>query len=615
MEGRIGLKPASRKALLPLEERCVLYLIVLMASWFVVATGCTALGLSFKTLCWVFSFALPVCFILIKRFSLDRTDAHESPDPTPVAVRIMLFLLCMLGASLGFLEHFNIPDDGYYFSGRTVYYLANPDASLDLNHHNHALLAWPVRYPLVLLQSISLLWAYIALLTGSTGLGVVHFVAPTIGGFFLPIVCYLALKRFVKNPLAAIVGAAAILAFLSLDGITRRSYGFFLFVRLRHGKVFLMSVLIPLFIAYSRDWFSRPSWRHATMLVLVSLAGAASSDSTLFMMPMLAVFLATGCLFSEGISKAVLKKLVGYFTSMIFLYIIGVYLLATMDRSAMDYIGFETFGEGTDFAAHFRFVFAQWPHPFFALYLLATGVTWLGLDKKSDRRFLLGWSVAAVVILNPLLFGFITTNLTTSNAYWRLFYLLPFRVTIGLAPAVLLARATWFRTPIAIGAMIAFLSLAFVGHQIDFLHKIVVFQRVPMSISGYKIRETVRSDVELMITRAMPGAMVAPRLYSAVVPLYTHEFPQVSVRGYLLSHSAIAHGQPKLADSRLLAIDYLSGEEAGVQDLKLLLANEGLKNVVASSSCANRPQFQRLMKKHAFTRVLKETRFSLFVRG
>ena len=132
------------------------------------------------------------------------------------------------------------------------------------------------------IDNISKIRGDMALAEGNirSGLDILHYVAPALGGFLLPLAWYLALSRFVRSPLAAVTGTAAIFACLCLDG-TPRSFGSYGFPAVRLGKGMLMAAFVPIFVAFSKDWFERPGVENALKLLLVAAALASSRQRRL----------------------------------------------------------------------------------------------------------------------------------------------------------------------------------------------------------------------------------------------------------------------------------------------------------------------------------------------
>ena len=597
------------------EEQLAVLVTMALALWSALATFSTFGGLSFRTLCFVYTGVLPLGLLLLIRYPLASRRLPDEPAREAAVARWLLLGLCLLGAALSFLEHHPNADDAYYFGGRTIHFLAHPEATLDLEHHHHALLDWPLRYPLLLLQHVSLLWSYLGFVTGLSGLDILHYVAPVLGGFLLPLAWYLALLRFLRSPLAAVTGTAAIVTCLCLDGVTSRSFGTFGFPAARLGKGLLMAVFVPIFVAFSRDWFERPGARNAIKLCLVTIACAGLSDSSLFLVPVLAAFLASGAFFARGASLATAKLLAGYFASLAWLYGIGAYMLAVVDRSDMAHLGFGSGFPGS-FSGQTALVFGDPPGPFLWIYLLALAVAWVGLREGRQRAFLAGWVLAALALLNPLLFPFVTSYLTSYNAFWRLFYLPPFLLAVGIAIAGLVDRVAVRGPALQFLTIALLLGVAAFGNLVEPFSSKAVFGRIPLAVTGYKIDGDLQEDVRAILARAEPGAMLAPLHYSAVIPLFTDQFPQVAVRGYMLRHTAIANAAPKLAESRMRAIGFVSGRASpgAAQDLEQLLAREELTNVLVSARVAARPQLLRLLRQYGFQRVMRQSRFALFVR-
>ena len=224
--------------------------------------------------------------------------------------------------------------------------------------------------------------------------------------------------------------------------------------------------------------------------------------------------------------------------------------------------------------------------------------------------------LAAIALLNPLLFPLVTGHLTSYNAFWRLFYLPPFLLAVGIAIAGLVAWLGARRPAHHVLAIALLLGVAAFGNLVEPFSSGAVFSRVPLAVTGYKIDADLQEDVRVILARAEPGAMLAPLHYSAVIPLFTTQLPQVAVRGFMLRHTAIANGEPELAESRMRAMGFVSGRASpgAARDLEELLVREELTNVVVSARVAGRSQLLRLLRRYGFQRVLSQPRFSLFVR-
>lgn len=141
-----------------------------------------------------------------------------------------------------------------------------------------------------------------------------------------------------------------------------------------------------------------------------------------------------------------------------------------------------------------------------------------------------------------------------------------------------------------------------------------IFARVPLALTGYKLDHDVQADVRQLLAHARPGPMLAPLIYSQTVPLFSSRFPQVAVRGYMLRHTAIRNGAPRLAVSRLAAVDSVTTGEipSGRSGLLALLHDPGLSNVVVMAGRA--ADLEPLLARHGFEIALQQPRFSLFVR-
>jgi hypothetical protein len=583
-------------------ERAIVLAIAALALWSALATAATFAGVSFLTLCIGYGALLPLVTFLAVRWSRASTWGG-----------LELGLLCAACALLAYLDHRPNLDDAYYFGGRTIFYLDHPEAVVDLVQHQRALLDWPAEYPLVLLQHVSLLWAAIAWVTGTSGLAVIHFVAPALGGALLPLAWHSVLSRFLPSPRAAVVGTAAVIACLCLDGAVDHGFGWFGFPALRLGKGLLMMIGLPLFVAWAKDWFARPTVAHFAKVALVTVACAGLSDSALFLMPMLSLFIVVGACFSHGVSVEMLRRLSGFGLALSWMLGVGIFILLTVDRGEMADLGFG-YGFPDNFADQFAFVFGAPPGFFFWLYAATLLGAIVSLRRTLPGRFLLGWTIAALLLLNPAFFGPITETLTSYNGYWRLFYLPPFLLGAGLASGLAAEWIVGRRAALAPWLAPLVVGVAGMGTLVGPFAADAIFAQVPLAWTGYKVDGPIEEDVGQILEHARPGPMLAPRIYSQTIPLYTSRHPQVAVRGYMLRHTAIRNGAPRLAASRLAAVECVTMGRlpSGSAALLQLLRNLDLANVVIAAG--RERELGPLLARHGFEVALRETRFSLFVR-
>jgi MFS family permease len=234
------------------------------------------------------------------------------------------------------------------------------------------------------------------------------------------------------------------------------------------------------------------------------------------------------------------------------------------------------------------------------------------LLKGSSRRFLVGWYVCVFAIfLNPLLSGMIAEHLTSANAFWRLVYILPFPLVIGI-PAVALCEARLTSARHAYFLLIFLIVATMLVNTIpsDF----GVFKKVEFGVFRYKIDKKIGLDAKRMADNIPDGPMLAPLRYSSIIPMFTPGLPQIAVRGFELKHFAGIHGRPKVARERLKAVAFVSGSnnkgfEAFVEVLKM-----GLKTVVLDSSMVGSIKARQVLLENGFTLFDEGDSYIIYVR-
>jgi len=595
-----------------LIEQIFVSLTLAFSVWVVLSQIAILAGFSFRTLALAYTVALfgiavfVGWLVLTKRL---RRSAKGRINDYQVAIAV-----CSLALACGILSLVAIrpdPDDVNYISS-PVYFLANPDQALDLSLHDHAFVDFRTHVPIRLMRTSELFCGYISYVLGCPYLSVYHQYLPFIGGFLIPLAWYLAVSRFSEQPMAALVGTCAIVAYLTMDGTVHRSFGNFAFVRIWQGKALLMSVLVPAFSAFTLDWFDRQGLTYWIRLFLLVVTAAGLTSSAVFLVPLMSLFLAIGYLFSENVSKRRLVRLAGYFLTLSYLVVLGCYLRLVVDRSDYDFIGFQfqSCRFPSSFTGQFKLVFHEW-YSFTVITCLAACTASVVLSDKVSRRFLFGWLLSALLIaLNPLSMSLMANYLTTNSAYWRLFYILPFPLVIGIAFALLTERARLVRFHSWLFAA-ALLECAMVFNRLHVRSS--PFARASFTMGVYKVDPVLERYTKWIVGLSTPGAMIAPPRFSELIPRYTSKLPQIAVRDFTLIRFATLSGQKELADSRLHAVEFVSGRnDEGYSDLVRLLSLD-LKNIVLDERMNRHEELHETLLHHGFRRVVDSV-FILYTR-
>lgn len=578
----------------------------LFATWVLLAQTALLLGWSLRTLFVLFDSAALVLLALgaLRLRSLGLSDLR--PRGFELWLLLALSLLCGF-LSLGAIR----PEvDDVTYAARAVYFLAQPDLPLDLALHDHAFFEAPLEYPLLLAYTAELFWAHLAWLLRIDFLDAYHRIAPFVGGALVPLAWALLIERFTGSPRGAALGSVAVCAYLCVDGVSHNGFGNYAFVRIWHGKVLLLALAIPLFTAFAIDWLERPRRRAWLRLFLAAVCANGLTSTALFLLPLLAMALGAGHLATRGPSRRSLLEIAGLGAALVHGVGIGLLLRLTTNPADYRYLGFEV-GFPESFLGQLKMVFPFAPPLGIAAFAVSLPAC-LVLLCSARRRFLLGWLVGIVVLaLNPVVMPLLVEHLSTWNAYWRIFYALPFPLVLGAATALLAAR--WRLSSRASLAIAALLALGAAAAN-TLAPGPTTFGGLRFAPGSYKLRPGILEELREIASHAAPGPMLAPYDVSSTLPLLSPAFPQTSVERYFLEHFARLQGRPEDAASRHRAALYAGGRSpTGLADVQRWV-EAGLRNVVVVRPRSFEPGLVALLQSHAFRRELGLQRLVLFRR-
>jgi hypothetical protein len=258
--------------------------------------------------------------------------------------------------------------------------------------------------------------------------------------------------------------------------------------------------------------------------------------------------------------------------------------------------------------------------PVVIAFLAAGTILAIALLQKRQRRFLVTWlALLFLLYLNPLV-GPIVMKLTRQSVFWRLFYLLPFPLVLGLSGAAVAGRLEnkspkwgWF-----FFGTITVLLLA--GHLPESSSS--VFRRRPrvtkLGMPQYKTTDLrqVRKVLEL----APPaGTMLALQEVSRNLPMLTAKYPQLLIRPHAIYIWMDQGGAMYKAVHRVQAQAFLEGRmsQENLESLVWVIRqNPQIRSIVADSRVAeagNRYLF-RLLKNFGFAEHMLADGLVVFIR-
>ncbi len=569
-------------------------------------------------------------------------------DPANLGI---LFGLCAIAGLFSLLAITQSGDDVSYVS-RVVYFLHHPDQSLDFNLHDNLLLG-DRSYFIMLFSTVEFFWGYLTWITGQHFADVYYWLVPSLGGALIPLVWFFVSSKLTRSPPAALLATTAIMLFLGLTAITNKSFGYVAFLRIWQGKAMLMSLLLPLFIAYSLEFFRRPHFWRGIKLFLALVTSLGLSASSLFLMPSLAIALGVAFLAGTFKKRSVLTQLLtllGYYSIFVPLIAAGAfYIYSTYSVSPWQYLerggmmaeSFNLFFADT-FVGQYESVFGAW-YSGLSVVAIAILIGCIVLVSPANRRFLLGWIFSALLFLNPWTYPIISQLFTSDNAYWRLFYVLPLPLAVGIVAICgyknlnpfKLGLTRWSKTSLTYSLCGILLGLALLVNIVPNAYGLA--HRIDGFALEHKLDAETQDAIAEILSVSPPGGMLAPFEYSQKVPIYSAEHPQVATHFHMLIGSVRQEEEALLFNQTLRAIAFISHrrslyirryvrpldnigdtiETQGLDSLESLLSlslSPPLTTIVLDAKMNQRRDATQLLRDRHFSRILRNSDYHIYVK-
>jgi len=522
----------------------------------------------------------------------------------------------LLGVLLCLVSHRHALDDSYYVPN-VVYYLEHPTEAMGFLIHfvdsggdpfvSYHFGSFPFEYSEGIL----------AYLTRCHFLTVYYFLAPALFGGMIPLVWFYLISRFGFRSRAAITGSFIICMSLPLMGEQHGSFGNLAFNRIFEGKVVMLAVGIPLFVGLTMDFFRWPGKKNWFYLFLASVAMVGFSSSAAMLLPMLAsVMVIASCVWYVPNVRAWILR--GFFYLCILFYpilYVGTFLLMSPELLNSDNPIYRD--RLTTYLANVKNVIGG---PVVIIFLAAGTILAIWLLQKRQRRFLVAWlGLLFLLYLNPLA-GPIVMKLTRQSVFWRLFYLLPFPLVLGLSGAAVAGRLEnkspkWGR--IFFGTITVLLLAAHLSASSS-----SVFRRGPrvtkFGIPRYKVLN-IREARSVLESAPPPGTMLALQEVSRSLPMLTAKYPQLLIRPHAIYIWMNQRGTMDKAVRRIQAQAFLGGRmsKENLDSLVWVIRqNPQIRSIVAYSRVAeagNRYLFS-LLKNFGFAEHMLADDLVVFIR-
>ncbi len=540
---------------------------------------------------------------------IKTVTAHPGPAAALAGCSLLGALLCLVSHRFDF--------DDFYYVPNVVYYLEHPTEAMGFLIHfvdsggdpfvSYHFGSFPFEYSEGIL-------AYI---TRYHFLTVYYFLAPALFGGMIPLVWFYLISRFGFRSRAAITGSFIICMSLLLMGEQHGSFGNFAFNRIFQGKVVMLAVGIPLFVGLTMDFFRWPGKRHWFYLFLASVAMVGFSTSAAMLLPMLAsVLVIASCFWYVPNVRAWLLRGFFYLCTLVYpILYAGTFLLMSPELLNSNNPIYRH--RLTTYLANVKNVLGG---SVVIIFLAAGTILAISLLQKRHRRFIVAWlALLFLLYLNPLV-GPIVMKLTRQSVFWRLFYLLPFPLVLGLSGAAVAGRLEnkspkWGR--IFFGTITVLLLAAHLPASSS-----SVFRRGPrvtkFGIPRYKVLN-IREARSVLESAPPPGTMLALQEVSRSLPMLTAKYPQLLIRPHAIYIWMDQRGAMDKAIHRIQAQAFLGGRmsKENLDSLVWVIRqNPQIRSIVAYSRVAeagNRYLFG-LLKNFGFAEHMLADDLVVFIR-
>lgn len=532
-----------------IEVLLAAFYIVLLSSIAVYSAG-TRLSLSFRSASYaigaVVVLVAVICALLLRK-DIAKLQGKQKD--------LVLVCLCALGCAV-VTASINRPDiDDSVYAPKAVFYTENPDAVLGNS------LTWIAGLPA---DAKSFVFPYYETLQASLAwlchvhfLDLYHVSFPFLVGFLAFCSVYLLLGLFYHQSPTRLAGTVCLILIALLLGETHRTYGNVSIARAFQGKFVLFYLGFYSWTYFCLKFFIQRHAKQLAYLSVVAVALTALTTTAFFYIPVLSLVLFIAYFLSRGelFSPATIKT--------------GVWILVALLPTALLALNFrqeaqEIMSAGSQinsgFSSDFYDQLAYLVNRDFPIspVLFIVSLVMVIIVSPYGKFFVLWTTAAVALLLNPVVSGAVIKYVTTENAYWRLFYLLPFPLVSAVAFCSAMQRfrrssaAACSMFVILLGLVLVLPSSVFRranGAYFDFL--------------SFKIHEPLRSYIAELSRTLAPGTMFAPFEIATNIVIYTSHFPEYYLREDYLGLVVGKYAGAADAAERTSVANYLYGPPAG----------------------------------------------------
>jgi hypothetical protein len=310
------------------------------------------------------------------------------------------------------------------------------------------------------------------------------------------------------------------------------------------------------------------------------MVGASVSSVVLLTLlaPLLVLAIASG----QGFALPPLRRLLLYAGAHFYLV---VYAIAYLSSGAYQDLAASSPVNSAyprDFAGHFWLIADRklllWP-----AIASAAGLLFALFADSAAKRMLGTWfALCGLLYLNPLSAPLLIEHVTSSNIYWRVFYLLPIPLLVALALGHTLR---WAGQRFGRGALagLAFALCVAALATPSLAPSASIFKRANLGAPRYNLPPYALAAARKLVAHPLPsGPMLAPLELCGIVPMLASGYPQLVRRNWASPEKIWLRvpRDPLLLQRRLGAVRFASGKLANVNAFMQTFATTSFRSIV-----------------------------------
>jgi len=523
--------------------------------------------------------------------------------------------LALLCAVVTLTSHRPDADDGFYLN-LAVAATEDPGAPVLANDTLHRIPDVPLALPVYRIHSLELLQAALSRISGAPVLDAAHLWLPALAALWVPFAFARLTRRILPRAWPWATGISV--AVLLFSGTASHGWSNFGLVRLHQGKALLLTLLVPLTIAYALEFAQRGGSRSWLRLAAVQIAAVGVSASGLWLAPAVSATALLAGVRSVREAASRTRLATGLAASA---YVL-VLALALRGATAAAFENAPIQSPELEISSlklatqALRTVIGQGLPGAFALF--AAFGAWAFAERPVARRLCAFTAAATLLLWNPFAASFVAAHLTSAPTYWRILWLLPVPVMIAVVLTAPIERGL---SPKPAAAIVSAAAILLFGASVVFTPKALApsaANQVRVGAPGWKVPAS-EFDAARAIAEAGSATdrVLAPKLVAPWVPTFAgHPTPLVVRSEYLPVLHAVL-GPDELA-RRMHLMRLVSGNPRSaraVDMLRAVILEDGLAIVCLANAAKRWPDITRVLAETGFQKIHTNADYEVWKRS